>query len=116
MAWRKRWKLPLALMLANDGSGIFLLARFGVSCRQKTHAGRALACSRQGRLRQGPPRLAASQRSRITPTVILVPVEVGAHVGPRLPHAPQTKRSSTSDNRTSSGQRPRLIATEWLHL
>ena len=32
---------PAGFVLANDGSGIFLLARFGVSCRQRTHTGRA---------------------------------------------------------------------------
>ena len=42
-------------MLANDGSGIFLLARFGFSYQQRTHTGRA-----SGLLTTRPPKTRAA--------------------------------------------------------
>jgi hypothetical protein len=95
---------PAGFVLANDGSGIFLLARFGVSCRQKTYTGRLLACSRQGRLRQGPPQLATSQRSRITPTVILSQLKSGRTSAPAcrmLRRRSDPRRRTTEHHRAS---------------
>jgi len=46
----------------------------------------------------------------------LVPVEVGAHFGPRLPHAPQTKPILDVGQPNIMGPATPLIATEWLHL